>query len=112
MTYYNIPEDIRDKIMNIYKDNEATLFTPHGRCKQKVPMNNGVKQGDSLSPLLFILFINPLLTKLRQSGCGYKFHTDKSIHIPNVTYSDDNTLITSSQEDMEKLAKIVMDFCS
>jgi hypothetical protein len=75
-------------------------------------MNNGVKQGDSLSPLLFILFINPLLTKLRQSGCGYKFHNDTSIHIPNVTYSDDNTLITSTQEDMDKLAKIVMEFCS
>jgi hypothetical protein len=112
MTYYNIPQDIIDKVMNIYKDNEATLFTPHGRCKRKVPMNNGVKQGDSLSPLLFILFINPLLTKLRESGCGYKFHMDETIHIPNVTYSDDNTLITSTQKDMERLAQIVMEFCS
>jgi ribonuclease HI len=111
MTYYNIPQDIIDKIMNIYEDNEATLFSPHGRTKKKIPIQNGVKQGDSLSPLLFILFINPMLTKLRESGCGYRFHNDKEIHIPNITYSDDNTLLASTQEDMQKLADIVMAFC-
>ena len=110
MKYYDIPNEVIDQIMDMYKDNEAKVFTPHGKTR-KIRVTNGVKQGDTLSPLLFIMFINPLLTKLRESGKGYRFTKNKNIHIPNVTYSYNNTLITSTKQDMEELVKIVEKFC-
>ena len=70
MTYYKVPKKIIEMIMNLYERNEATLYTPHGKASRKIKIKNGVKQGDTISPLLFILFINPLLTKLRESGRG------------------------------------------
>ena len=42
---------------------------------------------------------------------GYKFGKEEKIVIPNVTYSDDNTLVTSSREEMGQMIKIVIDFC-
>jgi hypothetical protein len=111
LMYYKIPEEIIERIMELYKDNKANIFTPHGITENTINIDNGVKQGDTLSPLLFILFINPLLTKLRESKLGYKFGREEKIKIPNITYSDDNTLITSSQEEMHKMTDIVIEFC-
>ena len=110
LLHYKIPHTIIDIIMNLYDENTAHIFTPHGRT-ESIEIKNGVKQGDTLSPLLFTLFVNPLLTKLKNSNLGYKFHNNEQIHIPNIAYCDDITLIAESAEKMEKMAKIVMDFC-
>ena len=111
LMYYKVPKTMIDMIMNLYKDNKANIYTPHGITENSIRIENGVKQGDTLSPLLFILFINPLLTKLRKSKLGYKFGEKERITVPNVTYSDDNTLMTSSEEEMNSMTEIVIDFC-
>jgi hypothetical protein len=111
LIYYEVPREIIDRIINLYKDNKANIYTPHGVTENEIDIENGVKQGDTLSPLLFILFINPLLMKLRESKLGYKFGKNEEIKIANITYSDDNTLMTSSEEEMAKLTSIVIEFC-
>ena len=68
---------------------------------------NGVKQGAVLSPLLFAVYIDPLIERIRKSGLG--------CHIGNTSsnvfgYADDLLLLSSTYSSMEKLQKICEDF--
>ena len=53
-------------------------------------MENGVKQGGVISPILFSKYIDPLLLKLRNSG--YDCHLS-GVYMEALSYADDITLI-------------------
>ena len=55
-----------------------------------VSVSNGVKQGVVLSEMLFCLYIDPLLQKLKQSGVGC--HINSNI-MGVLSYADDITII-------------------
>jgi len=64
LKYYKVPEKIIDLVENLYQNNKAIFKTNFG-ATEETPIGRGVKQGDVLSPLLFIIFINPLQNSLR-----------------------------------------------
>jgi Reverse transcriptase (RNA-dependent DNA polymerase) len=72
-------------------------------------MDRGTIQGDSLSPFLFILYLEPLLRWLRVGARGYipgAYRSQDALfqlkqHIPDVTYADDLNLISSSTADLK-----------
>ena len=61
----------------------------------------GVWQGDGLSPLLFIIILNPLLEWIRlpEAGAGYSFNS--GWRIPTIAYCDDIVLIGHSLVDIQ-----------
>jgi len=61
------------------RDLEATLKTPIGDTVVRV--ERGVRQGDVLSPILFTLFINILLTEIETRKVGYRFTKNQSIMV-------------------------------
>jgi len=54
---------------------------------------NGVKQGGVLSPVLFCIYIDGLLTKLSESGVGCNMGED---FLGALAYADDIVLIAPS----------------
>eukprot|EP00961_Rhodomonas_salina_P017313 232912-Rhodomonas_salina.1 len=58
--------DIR-LLRNLYDDSWFDIYT-HGGTTAKINMGRGLKQGDALSPVLFLLFINTLLHWMRLEG--------------------------------------------
>ena len=72
-----------------------------------VRVNRGIFQGDSLSPLLFVLCLFPLSTLLRQTSKG--FIIDGSV-ISHLLYMDDLKLYAKSEEDMTRLVNTVRIF--
>jgi len=70
--------------------------SPNGSDGSRHKVTKGIKQGCVLSPLLFTVFMNPLLQALTDSECGYKFEKNHKIHVPGVQYMDDLTLLANN----------------
>lgn len=66
----------------------------------KIFMRSGVKQGDPMSPVLFNLVLDPLLTKLERDGEGVVI--DGTGSICSLAYADDSCLVSNSHEGMQR----------
>ena len=68
-------------------------------------VSNGAKQGDTLSPMLFNVYMDKLIIKLNRSG----IRGDIGCHLFNhLCYADDLSSISLSSAGMQKL----LDMCS
>ena len=80
-----------------------------------VKIRRGIYQGDSLSPLLFCLTLDPLSKLLKSNNIGYNLSTDlgkdaaKKI-INHLLFMDDLKLYADSDENLNKLVQIVEKF--
>jgi len=63
----------------------STLLTVNGTSLGKVAIKCGIFQGDSLSPLLFIISLAPLSMILEQSSKGYKI-SNSTTRINHLVY--------------------------
>ena len=72
-------------------------------------MTNGVKQGGVLSPLLFIVYFDELITRLKNSGIGCNIG-DK--YIGALCYADDLTLLSPIVNGLSKLIRICEQFAA
>ena len=68
----------------------------------------GVWQGDTLSPLLFNIFINGIVDKVKESGVGVKVGEDI---VSVLLFADDMVLTANNEEDLGLLVAKVKDFC-
>ena len=70
----------------------------------------GVKQGDTISPTLFAIYINDLAGQLNQSGLGVDI--DASLKLSCLLYADDIVLLADDEHDLQALLTIVNTWCS
>ena len=99
-------------LKNIYKDTYCQVDTPYGKTA-KIYLTRGTKQGDCLSPLLFSLLFNALLTQLsrinREDQLGYLNEIgQRTLHR---AFADDLSLMTGSKESMQSALSMVEAFC-
>ena len=71
-------------------------------------INSGVRQGDTLSPTLFSLFINDLAKEIKAAGYGISVGNDK---VPILLYADDIVLLSESEDEMQNMLNIVYAWC-
>ena len=70
-----------------------------------ISIKRGIFQGDSLSPLLFTMSLNPLSQQLQKTGCGYQL--DKQTKINHLFYVDDLRLYGTSDNQLNGLISTV-----
>ena len=70
--------------------------------------NIGVRQGDNLSPTLFITFINSLAEEIKRSGVGVNFN---GLKVPILLYADDILLMADNESDLQHLLDIAYGWC-
>ena len=66
-----------------------------------IRINRGIFQGDSLSPLLFTMSLNPLNQELQKTGYGYQL--DEQTKINHLSYVDDQKLYGTSDKQLTGL---------
>jgi hypothetical protein len=104
-------------LMKMLSESTYTLCLPWGKG-DKVALMRGVKQGDSMSPLLFILLMQPLLQRIRDKCHGYRYAGTTAF--PNYSrdpgmdaeaFADDVLLASDDPvDDMGMMVEITMDF--
>ena len=103
----NIPD--LDLLRSLYEGAHYEADLPYGRSAP-VFLKRGTKQGDILSPLLFGLIFNALLTGLRQSGVGHS--TISGLRPASRGFADDLALCTATPGGMQALLNAISRFCS
>ena len=85
-------------IMSTYEVCEDTIMLG-GTAFDAYSLLKGLRQGSVLSPLLFILYVTPLLLELNGTGTGIPTGTTANPLIPAIMFVDDlRTLATSPAE--------------
>ena len=93
--------DVNKKLINviksIYKNVQGSVRL-NGQQSGNFRMKKGIKQGDSLSPLLFIVFMDQIIKHCRRRTRRYKIGNWKlrPIYLQSLIYADDIVLINSN----------------
>ncbi|GBC15254.2 ribonuclease H-like domain-containing protein [Rhizophagus irregularis DAOM 181602=DAOM 197198] len=106
-------------ILSLFMKRTNHVFTAHGSTPA-YRVRIGIDQGEVISPLLWVIYIDPLLTVLKNEMMDpYVLSTPSLINSPtpspdlkinNLVFMDDSTLISSSKAGMEFMLSITEEF--
>jgi hypothetical protein len=101
MEIFGIAENVRDFLQRSMKQWKLSL-TSNGEELGDVDIKRGIFQGDSLSPLLFVLSMIPLSLLLRKVNVCYEWGK-KEYKLNHLLFMDDLKLFSKNEEQIESL---------
>jgi hypothetical protein len=104
------PQDAINLIGNIYSNSTTMFFGPYFGKTKPVHIQRGTIQGDTLSPYLFIIFLEPLLRWLERGNLGYKLKTSQYT-LNSAAYADDLAIITNNIKHIQPQINKIDKFC-
>ena len=110
------PTDAIETIKGIYKNPTTFFKTPYGDTTA-LQVERGTIQGDSLSPFMFLLYIEPLLRWLHVGARGYApgclQGDDKIKYAPSALgFADDIALLTKTLLDLKIQARKLSEYAN
>ena len=102
-------------IVNMYK-NIKSCVSINSECSDYFASTAGVRQGESLSPFLFAIFLNDLEDYLLKSNCNAVEMSDMSaelwLKLIIIMYADDTILIANSAINLQKGLNELESYCN
>lgn len=93
-------------VFETLKNTYTHIETAHG-WTEYIEFLRGTKQGDIISPTIFVLFIAPLLWTLDKSNLGYNF---ESLNTPALAIADDIALISDNKDNISTLFQMLLEY--
>lgn len=81
-----------------------------GFFSRKISLSNGVRQGDTISPILFILIIEPLAENIRKNNYCRGLKISKLNNIKNLLFADDVCLLAKDQDSLTIMIHLVQEY--
>ena len=97
-------------IKSLYKNPRSRIVLTEDYETNYFECRMGVKQGDSLSPTLFAIYVNSLADTLTGHGAGVNISDNCKIN--SLFFADDLVLIALDENNMQLLLNLVNDWCS
>jgi hypothetical protein len=117
-----IPDLTTKFLLNLYNKQKIKVITDYGLTKE-FEAGDGLDQGEVVSPLMWRIFYDPLLTEIsKRKDLGYRMELnwpcDLKTNKAQITswqqsvlaYADDTTWLTRSKEEMQKIVDISAEF--
>ncbi|GBC11459.1 RNA-directed DNA polymerase from mobile element jockey-like [Rhizophagus irregularis DAOM 181602=DAOM 197198] len=116
-----LPASATKFILSLFMKRSNRVYTAHGTTPS-YRVRIGIDQGEVISPLLWVIYIDPLLTVLKNEMIDpYTLHASSlsnplaetnsdGLQINNLVFMDDSTLISSSKSGMESMLSITKEF--
>ena len=108
MEMFGIAENLRTFLQKSMQQWRLSL-TANGEDLGEVNVKRGIFQGDSLSPLLFVLSMVPLSLILKKVNACYKWGK-KEYKLNHLLFMDDLKLYAKSKEQTNTLVELCMCF--
>src|SRR6266496_6434327 len=117
----NLPPLFISFIKHLFLHRTNQVFTSYG-LTDKYEVKIGIDQGEIISPLLWCIYYDPLLTEVEQSNLGYTIQQrykknifdcifqSKSFSTASVAFMDDTQWLSNSQSNLEKILTIADSF--
>ena len=102
-----IKGDIYYAIRNIYRQ-PSSCIQINGELTEWFEVTAGVRQGDSLSPILFALFINDLVLELKEIEAAVYIGGQQ---LPILLYADDIVLISPDIHKAQAQLNVLNEWC-
>ncbi len=94
-------------IQSLYKDVKCSVKI-NGHYSEWFNVSVGLKQGCLISPMLLNLYIDDLISEIRNLNCGV-YTEDEIISI--LLYADDIALIATNEIDLQKMLYKLSEWC-
>ena len=95
------------KYLKAYYSEQSTKVRTKYGYSEDFRIAKGVRQGDILSPLLFTIFINDLLTNTNWDGVDAGFMEE----LRGLLYADDVAILAKSLPELRKAAEHITRWC-
>lgn len=95
-----MPNQIILSIYNLYQQNEIAIRTERGTTSW-TSINQGVRQGCGLSPLLFIIYMNHILYIWRQSHHA-GIQINRNTVLDTLMFADDQVIIAKTEDALQR----------
>ena len=105
MELFGIADNVRNFLQKSMEQWKLSL-TSNGEDLGEVDLKREIFQGDSLSPLLFVLSMAPLSLILRKVNASYEWGK-KEYTMNHLLFMDDLKLFSKSEEQMDTLVRNV-----
>ena len=102
-----VPSQFIKVVEDLYDGATTSFATVKGETGQ-IKINQGVKQGDPLSPILFNVCLDPMFCSLERDGKGWG---NEMTSITALGYADDTAVLSDSRAGLEKNIVLVKAYC-
>jgi len=98
----HIPDTLLKATVDIYTQNKI-LIKFNNKLSRPVEINKGVCQGCPLSPTLFNIYLDEIMTKWQNEDItGIKL--SKNQHLSSLLFADDQVIIADTEDNLQKAA--------
>lgn len=94
-----------------YRFSSFQVRNSRGEMSRKIESKSGVIQGDQLSSLLFILYVNDFDKEIKELAVRYAPTLDGVTGVPMLIFADDLVLLSTSAIGLQKMIDVLAEYC-